>query len=95
MRIVIDRDAHGNEHFIETTPTVPFFVEHPDGSGRKIDLLTMLAYHNANVKAREIGGWHEVNQLPGEAAPMTRWERLVSAANQIDAPPELRALKLK
>lgn len=95
MIIVIDIDAHGNEHFIDTDPRVPFLVEHPDGSGRKVDILTMLAYHNTNPQAREIGGWHELNQLPGEEAPMTRWERLVREANHPLSPPELRALKLK
>lgn len=93
MRVVIDMDEAGNIHFIDTDPANYILVEHPNGSG-PTTVDKMLKHHDNHPKDREIGGWHVMNQLPGEDHPMTRWDRLVAACNHPDAHPQAKALAL-
>lgn len=93
MKVVIDIDQSGFEHFIDTDPSVWHKVEHPDGSG-PTTVDKMLIHHDSHPEDREKGGWHVTNQLPGEDRPYTRWERLCMATNHPDAHPQARALKL-
>lgn len=93
MRVVIDIDAEGHEHWIETDPEQYILVEHPDGSG-PTTVDQMLLHHDLHPEDREKGGWHVVNQLPGEDRPYTRWERLCNATNHPNAHQQAQALKL-
>lgn len=95
MKVIVDIDPQGNEHWIDTDPANYHQVEHPDNVTGKVDVDVMLAYHNQDPLSREIGGWHEVNQLPGETMPLSRWQRLVRACNHPDAHPQAKALGLK
>jgi hypothetical protein len=95
LRVVIDVDSAGGVHTVDFQDGNPKCVDHPNGSGEKIDIYTMLAYHNEHPEAREVGGWHVVNQLPGEIEPMTRWQRLAYACNHAVDHEELIALGLK
>jgi hypothetical protein len=95
MTVLVDQDEFGNSHFIETDPAKFHKVYHPDNQSGLVGVDVMLLHHNEHPEAREVGGWHVVNQLPGELEPMTRWQRLVNACNHPDAHPQAKALGLK
>lgn len=95
MMIVIDIDKNGNTHFIETDPTLYVKVAHPDGKSGMVGVDVMLRHHNQNPASRTLGGWDVVNQLPGETAPISRWQRLVAACNHPEATDQAKALGLK
>lgn len=95
MVIPIDIDSAGNVHYVEVNESNPKDLDHPDNSGRKCDIVEMLTYHSSNPQAREVGGWHEVNQLEGEDRPYTRWERLLNGIKQLPPDHPLVALHLK
>lgn len=95
MRVLIDVDPLGFTQEIETDPTQYHAVQHPDNATGLVGIDVMLRHHNENPQAREIGGWHVVNQLPGETEPITRWQRLVRACNGPHATEQARSLGLK
>lgn len=94
MRIVIDIGSAGEPHFIDTAPGRIPVAAHPTGGPQPADWLAWLTVMNANPVARANGGWGVMNQLPGELAPMTRWARLVAAANAATADANVKALAL-
>lgn len=95
MLVIIDIDQHGGTHFIETDPALYPKVQHPDNVTGLVGVDVMLIHHNANPAHRTIGGWDVMNQLPGEAAPKSRWQRLVDACSGPNATAQAKALGLK
>ena len=95
MIIPVDIDSDGNTHFIVVEDQNPAIFDHPSNDGTKTDILGVLKHHNANPQAREVGGWHERNQLPGEDREYSRWERLVNAVKELPPDHPLVALHLK
>jgi len=99
MKIVIDAqfDVHGvqiGEQFIDTSdPVLPQQHGAPIGT-QYASWVLFLTHMNTVAADRLAGGWGVVNQLPGEAAPMTRWARLVAAANAATADPTIKAIGL-
>jgi hypothetical protein len=95
LRVVVDVDSAGGVHTVDFEDGDLKWIDHPNGSGVKVSIKTMLAYHNDHPDARELGGWHVLSQLAGEPEPITRWQRLVNACNHQDAHKDLKALGLK
>lgn len=100
MLIVIDQDmdANGrvmNTHFIDTDnmPKVRMLPTDPDSS--MLDWPTYLSKVNSTPDLKESGGWNVSQQLPGETAPRSRWQRLVDTVGHPLAPQTLKALNLK
>ena len=79
---------------ISTLPGAQPLPAHPATGLPVTDMLTFLTIMNGSIPFRTAGGWGIVNQLPGEIAPMTRWARLVAAANAATADPLVKALNL-
>jgi len=99
MRIVIDADYsaagyHIADHVIHLDSLAGNVVADPAGGALPVQVLVAMTHFNATPAARATGGWGILNQLPGEAAPMTRWARLVAAANAATADPAVKALAL-
>ena len=80
--------------YIDTTPGNQPLPISPATGILVTDMLTFLTLMNANKPFRTAGGWDVVSQLSGEAAPMTRWARLVAAANAATADANVKALAL-
>jgi hypothetical protein len=96
MRVIFSvHEDTGAVNWIETDPTLYHQVRHPDNVTGHVGVDVMLAHHNENPDAREIGGWHTMTQLPGEDKPMRMWDRLVAACNSEEATEQAKALKLK
>lgn len=89
----VDGSVVGTE-ILDTTPGAQPLPQHPTLPRLVTDMLEFLTFMNANPAARTAGGWGVVSQLPGEAAPLSRWARLVAAANSAAAEPALKALNL-
>lgn len=93
MKVTLDIDAAGHEHFIDTDPSKYPMVYHPGGRGlTTVD--QMLIHHDGHPDDREAGGWHEFTQLPGDIEPITKWDRLVMACNHQDADQQAKDLML-
>lgn len=95
MFIKIDEDNAGYAQGIFHEAVNPAHFDHPDGSGKKTDIVGVLTHHNANPQSREVGGWHVLNQLSGESHPMTRWDRMVEAVGKLPQDHPLQKLGLR
>lgn len=98
MRIVIDHDIVGGEvvaeHAIHTEDVPWNHVTDPLNPAQTINMVTLVARLNANPALQATAGWHVMNQLSGEAAPMSRWARLVAHTHSAVGDPALKALNL-
>jgi len=100
MKIVVDQivdpingDVVGTM-IVETDPTRCTPPQHPTLPRQAVNWAEWAAAMQLNPALRGPAGWGVINQLPGEAAPMTRWARLVIAANSAAADPAIKALGL-
>ena len=95
MQVIIDIGQDGSVHFIETDPANYMKVQHPDGVSGLVGVDVMLQFHNQTPAARTAGGWDVMNQLHGESAPISRWDRLVAACNGPEGTAQAKGLGLK
>jgi len=100
MTIIVDHviDPATNDivgtMIVETDPTKCQPPSHPTLPRQAVNWAEWAAVMQATPALRAAAGWGVTNQLPGEAAPMTRWARLVIAANAATADPTIKALGL-
>lgn len=101
MKIVIDQ-VHDSVNgqligvmFVDTDPMHVPPPNHPTLPRIATDWIEWLVAMNTFTPAqRAANGWGVINQLPGEVAPLTRWARLVAAANAAGADAVVKALGL-
>lgn len=99
MRILVDITKHDDgmvtaHHWLDTEQTQNL-PKHHTRDGNYVDMDEFLVALNADPDKRESGGWHVVNQLPGEEKPLTRWQRLLAVTNHPDSPLAVRILDLR
>ena len=95
MKIIIDVEPWGGEHSVETEPSLHGDTEHPDGKSGMTDIRTALKHWSEHPELHKQAGWLVINKLPGELSAITRWQRLLNAVNNPEAPEVDRAMKLK
>jgi len=100
MKIVVDHvhdsvtGAHIGTMFIDTNDLKDHEVPGQPIGTKAVSWHQILLALNGSKAVRTQGGYDVVSQLPGEIAPMTRWERLVKAANDPGADVDIKALGL-
>jgi len=99
MRIVIDQDLDNRGNVIAShvlhTDLSPFnVIPNPDVAGQTITNFQYLVWLQNNKAKHPAHGYDVRSVLPGEAAPKSRWQRIVEACNAPAAPADHRALNL-
>ena len=83
----------GGTEDINTDPAQYWLVANPDGSGMTtVDVMLISLSDHPDL--RERAGWNKETLFPGETAAITKWQRLVRAANAPDATDQAKGLGL-
>lgn len=100
MLIVIDQDLDGKGNVMATqvinTDDTTASIDAPKVDPvNKVTIKQLIAHFNTSPADRTAGGFDIAQQLPGELAPRTRWQRIVDTIAHPQAPADWKALNLK